>query len=275
MTVLVTGATGNIGRMVVDHLRARTDEPVRALTVDPVRAALPGDVEVVRGSLHRPASLDGVFDGVRAVYLAPHVPTVAEVLDRAAAAGVGHVVDLSGEPESWWGTVVTAVEAAPVPWTHLWPADFVENCRMWLPQIAAHGVVREPWPDLASTPTAMTDIAEVAAVALTAGEEYHGRALTLTGPEAVTRRRWVAAIAAATGVPIGFEQVTPDEAAAVLAGSMGADRAGVVVHTVLGEFLRAGAAAPNGVVEQVTGRPGTTVEAWAAEHAGSLRAALT
>ncbi|ALL78087.1 hydroxylase [Pseudonocardia sp. EC080610-09] len=273
MTILVTGATGNIGRLVVDHLIARTGEPVRALTVDPVRAALPDGVEAVRGSVRRPAALDGAFDAVRAMYLAPYEPTAAEVLAAAADAGVEHVVALTGEPDSWWGTVTKAVEAAGPAWTHLWPADFVENYEMWLPQIRATGVVREPWPALASTPTAMTDIAEVAAVALTA-PGYTGRALTLTGPEPVSRRDAVAAIAEATGVGIGFEQVTPDEAVAALEPSAGRDAAEMVVHTILG-FLHDAEPAPNGVVEEVTGRPATTVAAWAHSHADRLRAAIT
>lgn len=268
MTILVTGATGNIGRLVVDHLLERTAEPVRALTVDPERAALPAGVEAVRGSVRRPSGLDGVFDGVRALYLAPVEATAAEVLARAADAGVEYVVDLSGEPESWWGSVTAAVEAAGPAWTHLWPGDFVENVRMWLPQIRAHGVVREPWPWLASTPTAMTDIAEVAAVALTT-DGYAGRALSLTGPEAVTRCEMVAAIAAATGVPIGFERVEPEEAVAALEPSLGAEQADVVINTILG-FLHDAEPAPNGVVEEVTGRPGTTVAAWARAHADEL-----
>ncbi len=274
MTILVTGATGNIGRMVVDHLRARTDEPVRALTVSPQRAALPDCVEVASGSVRRPSSLDGVFSGVRAMYLAPFEGTEKEVLARAADAGVEHVVDLSGEPESWWGSVCTAVEEGAAAWTHLWPADFVENGRMWLPQIRETGAVREPWPDLASTPTAMTDIAEVAAVALVEGAPHHGRAHSLTGPEVVTRQEWVAAFADATGVPIRFEESTRDESVAALGTSMGPDEAAMVIDTILG-FLHEAEPAPNGVVEQVTGRPGTTVAAWARDHAGELRAAIT
>ena len=94
--------------------------------------------------------------------------------DGGDVAGVEHVVDLSGEPESWWGSVCTAVEEGAAHWTHLWPADFVENGQMWFDQIRTTGSVREPWPELASTPTAMTDIAEVAAVALRGSRRVPG-----------------------------------------------------------------------------------------------------
>ena len=48
MKILVTGATGNVGRLAVDHLLGKGAE-VRALTINPARATLPHDIEVVEG----------------------------------------------------------------------------------------------------------------------------------------------------------------------------------------------------------------------------------
>ncbi|MDN5913721.1 MAG: NAD(P)H-binding protein [Pseudonocardia sp.] len=301
MTVLVTGATGNIGRMVVDHLLARGATDVRALTVDPERAALPDGVEAVRGSLRRPDSLPAAFAGVQSLYLAPTPDTVEDVMALARESGVRHVVDLSGEPESWWGSVSGAVEASGPAWTHLWPADFVENVRTWLPQIRASGAVREPWPDGASTPTAMDDIAEVAAVALLAerssrsehGPErssrsehgpgrssrsehgpgrHAGRAYPLTGPEPVSRRQMVRALSEATGRPIEFVRATPEETVQALRPSMGGTAEWYVGNVL--PYLAEHEPAPNRLVEDITGRPGTTFAAWAHAHADELRAAL-
>lgn len=272
MTILVTGATGSIGRMVVGHLLSRGATDVRALTVDPDRAALPDGVEAVRGSVRRPESLDAALDGVDAMYLAPYPPTVDDVLARARDAGVGHVVDLSGEPESWWGSVNDAVEASGVRWTHLWPADFMENARMWLPQIRETGEVREPWPDAASAPTAMDDIAEVAAVALVENG-HEGRSYGLRGPAGVSRREMVAAIAEATGVPIGFVTSTPEETARALEPAMGSSAAWYVQNVLTG--FASATPQPNTLVADVTGRPATTFAAWAAAHADDLRAAIT
>ncbi len=57
------------------------------------------------------------------MYLAPTPENVTDVLALARAAGVRYAVDLSGEPESWWGSVCVAVEDSGLAWTHLWPAD--------------------------------------------------------------------------------------------------------------------------------------------------------
>ena len=66
--ILVTGATGNVGRQVVSQLLT-TDAQVRALTRNPDAAGLPPEVEIVRGDLTVPATLDECLDGVDSVFL--------------------------------------------------------------------------------------------------------------------------------------------------------------------------------------------------------------
>ncbi|MGP4014292.1 SDR family oxidoreductase [Saccharopolyspora sp. 5N708] len=68
MTIVVAGATGTVGRQLVDQLLA-AGHPVRALTRNPVRADLPEDVEVVAGDLADTGSLAGLFDGATAAHL--------------------------------------------------------------------------------------------------------------------------------------------------------------------------------------------------------------
>lgn len=189
MTILVTGATANIGRKVVDHLVAAGAGAVRALTTDPARAALPEGVEVALGYLREPETLPAALEGVSAMYLAPTPDTVEEVLRLAREAGVERVVDLSGEHESWWGGVAKAVEASGLAWTHLSPGDFMENTLSWAPQIIATDAVREPYPEGRSTPIAMDDIPRVAAVALTT-PGHEGRSYPLTGRRCSPASTW-------------------------------------------------------------------------------------
>lgn len=264
MTILVTGATGNIGRKVVDHLLARGARDVRALTVDPGKAALPSGVEVVKGYLRKLDTLPAAFKGVSRMYLAPTPETVGDVVRLAREAGVEHIVDLSGEPESWWGMVTETVEKSGVDWTHLWPGDFMENSLMWAEQIRRTGAVREPYPESASTPIAMDDIAAVAAAALL-DDDHRGKAYPLTGPEALTRTELVAHIGAALGREIEFLKTTPEETVRALTPAM-RENAQWYVDNVLTAF-EAGTAEPNRLVEEITGRPATRFADWARAHA--------
>lgn len=265
MTILVTGATGNIGRKVVDHLLTRGATGVRALTTNPAKAALPPEVEVAHGYLRRIETLPAALEGVDSLYLAPAAETVGEVLELARAAGVRHVVDLSGEPESWWGSVTAAVEASGTAWTHLWPGDFMENTLTWAQQIRDTGAVREPYPDIASAPIAMDDIAAVAAVALLEPDAHIGKAHWLAGPEILTRRELVRQLGIALGRDIEFRQVSRDEAVVALTPSM-SDTAEWYVDNVLGGGEE-NPTAPTESVEQLTGRPAISFAQWAKDNA--------
>ncbi|MGW5385940.1 NAD(P)H-binding protein [Nocardia sp. NPDC003963] len=271
MTILVTGATGNIGRKVVDQLIVRGATDIRALTVDPVKAALPAGVEAVRGYLRRPETLPAAFAGVDRMYLASVQSGADQVVELARAAGIRHIVDLSGEPDSWWGAIATAIEDSGIAWTHLWPGDFMENTGMWAQQIRATGAVREPDPHAGSTPIAMDDIAAVAAVALTQ-EGHLGRAYALTGPEKLSRADLVREIAGALGREIGFVRATRAETVRALTPAMGDNAQWYVDNVLIG--LDAHTLAPNRVAEEILGRPATTFAQWAARYAVELFGAV-
>lgn len=266
MTILVTGATGNIGRMLVDHLVAAGRDDIRALTTDPQRAALPDGVEVVRGFIGNLDTLPAAFDGVDSVYLAPLEKTVRGALDIATAAGVGHVVDLAGPPDNWWYPISEAVEASGVAYTHLWPGEFMENYTVWAPQIRESGSVREPFPSSANAPIAMDDIAAVAAVCLT--EQGHaGRAYTLTGPETLTRTELLRRIGDALGRDLAFHEVTREEYLRILEPIMGD-----FAHTYT-DGLEQRVTAPQHattVVSDLTGRA-TSFAQWALDHVDAFR----
>ncbi|ASO19620.1 uncharacterized protein YbjT (DUF2867 family) [Actinoalloteichus hoggarensis] len=265
MRILVTGATGNIGRMVIDALDG-VDAQVRALTVDPARAALPAHVEVVVGRLSDPASCSRAFADVDRMYLAPLPDTVDEVTRTAAAAGVRRIVDLSGEPESWWSGVAEAVEASGVEWTHLWPAEFMENFTQWADQIRLTGEIRDAYPDSAGVPIAMADVAGVAAAALIS-DDLVGTALSLTGPEVVTRLSAARALGAALGREIPFHRLTRVEAVEQLTPSMG-DAAEWYL-----DILAAGLDEPPEPASTVVDLTGSTITfaEWARAHVDEFR----
>ncbi|WP_206790349.1 NAD(P)H-binding protein [Amycolatopsis sp. MtRt-6] len=267
MTILVTGATGSVGRLVVDELVA-AGVPVRALTVDPERAQLPAEAEVVVGSLARPSTLPVALKDVSAVYLAPMARTVRRFCELAAAAGVERVVALSGssvgdEHEGSSGHEYAAVEAAVrdagFAWTFLRPGMFMNNTLDWAPMVQA-GEVAMAYGDATATPIDLRDIAAVAARVLTT-EGHIGATYVLSGPEAISQRRQVETLASVLGREIRFRELTPDEQRARwIAYGVPEDAVGWLLEG-FEESLRY-PQVPTGVVEELLGRPGTTYAEW-------------
>ncbi|MCM6771852.1 NAD(P)H-binding protein [Nocardia sp. CDC159] len=220
MKILVTGATGNIGRMVVNHLVNLGADDIRALSNHPERTSFPPEVEVVKGYLKRPSSLPAAFEGVDRMYLAPSRETAGEVLELARAAGVGHIVALSGDETSTWSGIAEAVDKSGLGHTHLFAYEFMENATDWADQIRATGEVREPYPDSADAPIAMEDIARVAATVLV-GEGHLGKTYKLTGPETISRVQRLEAIGRAIGRDLKFVKVSRDELIEQLEPAMG------------------------------------------------------
>lgn len=285
MTFLITGATGNIGRLVVERLAGH---PVRALTRTPGAARLPAHVEVVGGDLERPDSLVGALQGVRRMYLYPTPGTARDVVARAVEAGVERIVVLSsgavtaGLDTDFHLPVERAVEESGLEWTHVRPGEFMLN-KLWLwgPSIRAERTVRDPFPDAAWYPVHEADVADVAAAALL-DDGHANTAHTLNGPELISHRDQVAAIAAAIGEDVALEQVTPETARDLYRAQGGFAAANADFLLGFEDYSGADASpeaiadfdptsvGPVPTAEPVTGRARTFAE-WAADHADDFR----
>ncbi|MFF8835783.1 SDR family oxidoreductase [Streptomyces sp. NPDC015130] len=274
--VLVTGATGTVGRQVVAELLDRGHQ-VRALTRDASRAGLPAGVEVVQGDLTEPDGLAEALEGVTGLhlitfagpYFAP-LETGPRILELARAAGVRRVTVLHGGGPTLLEDAVRAEES--LAWTVLMPVEFMANALEWAPGISARDEVREPFVSRLSAMVHEGDIGAVAAVALT--EEGHGGSeYVITGPELLTVGDKVAAIAAARGREISLAELTREEAVARW-------RAEGHPEDVIGFLLEAYGNTPEvgrtvvDTVEKVTGRPARTFSEWAAEHAAGFSSSL-
>jgi uncharacterized protein YbjT (DUF2867 family) len=274
MTIVVTGATGTVGRGIVNAL-VEAGQDVRALTRDPQRASFPAGVEVVQGDLTDPASLEGAFDGAEALHLITFAGTGfgpaplahgQEIVDMAVRAGVKRITVLRGiDSES----VEAAVMDSGLAWTVLVPVEFMSNALNWAGQITATGAVREPFADRLSAMVHEADIAAVATVAL-AEDGHGGQTYMITGPEVLTLADKVAAIGAAIGREVELVELTEEQARAEWA------QAGLPPHVidflvdVLGNTPELGyTVAPT--VQEVTGRPARTFVQWAVEHADAFR----
>lgn len=273
-SVLVTGAGGTVGSHVVPGLLERGVR-VRALTRDPARRAFPAGTEVAAGDLADPATLDGAFDGVDAVFLFPVAETAAQVVDRMRRAGVRRAVVLSSTSvtdgdDTDFGhrhhrPVEEAVERSGLEWTHLRAGEFMANDLDSHPAtVRAEGVIRAPHGDRPWAPVHEADIADAAVAALT-GDGHHGKVYTLTGPELITLAHRAAAIGRALGREVRPVHLS-DEQARELWISQG-------VPPQMCDWLLWEPPAdwdPAGLLsddyERITGRPGRTYARWAADH---------
>ncbi|MEU1980984.1 NAD(P)H-binding protein [Nocardia sp. NPDC019395] len=216
-TVLVLGATGKTGRRVAARLR---------LHGTPVRAA--SRSSEIRFDWADPGGWDSTLDGITAVYVVPPpVPgPVHEFVARAEAAGVRRLVLLSGHGADTWGdsafgldmrSAEEAVRGSALEWTVLRPSNFDQNFDedLFRAPLAAGelalpaGAVPEPFIDL-------EDVADAAAAVLTEPGRHAGRIYELTGPRALTFAEAVEMISRASGLSIGYRQISPAEYTAAL-----------------------------------------------------------
>lgn len=267
--ILVTGATGKVGRHVVDGLLAR-GAPTRALVRDPAKAGLPDGVELTAGDLSDGQSLPALLDDVDAIFLvwpfltADGAKDVVDLLSQQAP----RIVFLSAEaaahrPDSFWSAVESAVEATTADWTFLRPTGFAANTRIWSEQIRQSDEVRWVYGPAARSLIDERDIAAVAVRALT--EEGHaGARYVVSGPEALTQVEQVQTIGAALGRRLRWEEISraeikdqldgvPDSALDTWASFI--DHPEVVTTTV----------------PDLTGRPAHPFADWAREHADDFR----
>ncbi|GAA3689435.1 NAD(P)H-binding protein [Nonomuraea antimicrobica] len=271
MTILVTGATGTVGRQIVAQLVERGAH-VRALTRNPSTASLPAGVEVACGDLAAPQTVAPALEGVTGLHLitfggddyAP-LESGPELVELVAKAGVRRVSVLSSWDET---SVEAALRAGELGWTQLRCVEFMANALDWVDSIRDEGVVRV----FGNHPGAVIHEADIAAVAVTAlvADGHAGETYDLTGPETLIPEQRVRLIGAAAGREIRFEELTEDGyRASMLAAGVGEDMI---------EFgVQLGANPPEmgltvlPTVERVTGRPGHTFAQWAAEHAAAFR----
>ena len=283
--VLVIGATGRVGRLVVDEL-LRAGVPVRALTRRPELAALPAGAEVVAGDLTAPESLDVPLQGIGAVFLVwtAAAATAPAVVARLAAGTSGQprrVVYLSSphrtphpffqQPNPLRGLhaeVERLLAAAGVDVVTLRPGMFASNVlHWWAPQIRNGDVVRWPYGAAETAPVDERDIAAAATRALL-DDRHVGSDYVLTGPESLSQAAQVSAIGDAIGRPLRFAELTPDEFRRETAGTWPAS-----VAEMLLDAWRATLGHPayvTSAIQEIVGSPARTFHRWAADNAAAF-----
>jgi uncharacterized protein YbjT (DUF2867 family) len=212
--ILITGATGNVGRPLVNQL-ATAGVEVRAVTRHPETARFPDGVKVV------PTAADGLL-GASAVFLNSRAlgDELEPLIRQARFEGVTRLValsainaddDFSRQPSRFRGDRNKEVEQLAVDsgleWVSLRPTVFITNFfGMWAPQIQAGDVVSGPYATASTAPIVDRDISAVAAKALLT-DELVGRRIPMTGPQAFTNTEMVEIIGSVLGRPLRYQEV--------------------------------------------------------------------
>jgi uncharacterized protein YbjT (DUF2867 family) len=281
--LLITGATGNVGRELARELDA-AGATFRVLVRDPARAAaLPERAERVVADLAEPGTLQAAFEGVTGLFLL--VPGVgldhtAHALAAAEAAGVRHIVLLSsfnvlGDPipamGRWHHEREQLIRASGIPATMLRPGGYMTNALGWLPTIREGGFVLDPTGPGRYAPIDPADIAAVAARTLTEND-HQDEEYVLTGDEVFTVAEQVDILARAIGRDIAIREIaTPAEAVR----SRYPDGAPPVLADAIVEALSHARADTVGfrtdTVEQLLGRRPGSFANWCARNANRFR----
>ncbi|MGK5555422.1 NAD(P)H-binding protein [Actinomadura kijaniata] len=280
--IVVTGATGNVGRTLA-RLLAAAGEKVTATSRGITAADVPAGVRARRADLTDAESLRPLLDGADALFFqnggtSAHLLDPGSVLDAARAGGVRRVVLLSSQgvatrPDSAshgqvGRSIEDAVRRSGLEWTILRPGGFASNTLAWAGPVRASRTVAAPFGDVGLPVIDPDDIAAVAAATLR--EDGHaGRTYELTGPVPVTPREQAAAIGEALGEPVRFVEQTRAEAREQMLGFMPEP----VVETtlrILGEPTEQ-ERTPGPDVERVLGRPAAPFAAWTRRNAAAFR----
>ncbi|ADD45242.1 NAD(P)H-binding protein [Stackebrandtia nassauensis] len=281
--ILVTGATGNVGRPLVKALRDSGAE-VRAMTRDPAAARLGEGVDVVWADPSRLDTVADLLDGVTSVFVnsAALGDSVGDFAELARERGVRRLVGLSAfnieqdrslQPSRFFGhrnaETEAAVESSGLEWVSLRPAVFAGPAHvvLWGPQLAVGDVVTGPYADFVETLVDPRDVAEVAAHALLT-DDLLGRKPVLTGPDYLSHAELVTILGKVLDRPLRYREIGLEPAAELIAAS---GLPSAMVASLIARYAVFNGRPPQPSitheVPDILGRPARSFERWARDHA--------
>jgi len=276
MTIVVTGATGHLGRLVIDNLIERGVDPaeIRAAgrNAEKLAELSSRGVQTAVIDFEDPATLVPAFTGADALLLVSgsevgkRMPQHTNAIDAAVAAGVGRVVYTSA-PHADTTELAVAPEhkateellpASGLPVTFLRNNWYTENYVGPLEQARETGTVVASVGDGRIASATRNDYAEAAAVVLTT-PGHEGKVYELAGDVAWSFYDLAAAFSEIIGSEVVYTPIEPEEYARILTGA-GLDEGTVAFVVALDQATRNGALADvTGDLSRLIGRPTTSL----------------
>ncbi|ARM12883.1 MULTISPECIES: SDR family oxidoreductase [Rhizobium] len=275
--ILVIGATGTVGRHVVDGLLAK-GEAVKAAS----RAGKPvANAEGVVFDYAKPETFGPAFDGVDRAYVllasgyADSKGMLLPVIEAAAARKVKVVLQsafgVDADDAIPYRQVEIALEKSDTPYVILRPNWFSDNFHtFWKPGID-HGQIALPAAEGKSSFIDARDVAASGVAALTSSS-FDGKAFNLTGPEALSYTQAAAILSEAIGKPVSYNAVSDEAFIDMLTGAgVSADYASFLA-SIFYPVRQGWTAVVNGDVETLTGKAPRSLQTYAADYAATLKA---
>ncbi|MEV0439035.1 SDR family oxidoreductase [Streptomyces spectabilis] len=275
MSIVVTGATGHLGRLVVEGLldAGVPAGRIAAVVRNEQKAAdlAARGVELRIADYSAPETLAGAFAAGDKVLLVSgseigrRVPQHRAVIDAAKAAGVAHLVytGILGGPDADFDLAAEHRETermvldSGLPHTFLRNGWYHENYTEHLAPVLEHGaVVGSAGPAGRVASAARADYA-AAAVAVLTGEGHEGRAYELSGDVAWSFSEYAAQVAKASGKDVAYAEVSPAEHQGVLVGAGLPEPVAAVLVDVDAAIRRGRLAGTSGDLSRLIGRPTT------------------
>lgn len=281
MSILVTGATGNVGSRLVRGLAA-AGHKVRAFARSGEKARFDANVEVVTGDFKDVDSLRRALKGVKRMYLLSAAADLeqhdANAIDAAKQAGLELVVKHSVVAAPGKATLIPQwhrageerLEASGIPYVFLRPSSFTSNSLGWVGSVKAENTVYGALGEAALPVVHPDDIADVAAVVLTT-PGHENKAYDITGPEALTTRQQVDILAEVLGRPLKYVNVSDE---AMKEGMLKAGTPPTYVEARVGlvQMLRnLGRIEPSPAVQSITGKAPRTFRQWVEANVGAFK----
>ena len=285
--ILITGASGTVGRTVLDEVR-KTGQPAKAMyrDADDANRSAPG-VETVAADFADKAGLKRGLAGADVVFLVcSPIPQLVElesnVIDVAKEAGVKHIVlnsalgaaDYPKSFPSWHRKVEDKLKSSGLGYTILRPNSFLQNIVAFVaPSIRAQGVYYAAMGDAKLSFIDVRDIAAIAAKILASPQAHAGKAYELNGPEALNYSQVVERISRVTGAPARFVDI-PEDAQRKAMLDLGMPEWQVTALLDLQRYYTAERKGGEltGVTQQLLGRPAIGLNQFLQENKDSFRA---